>query len=980
MRWTALILAGGLVLGVAASAVSAAPPDDVSAFVGRPVASIAVDLGGRPAPDEVLSLITVQSGAPLSLESVRVSVRSLVTVGRFESVEVLATDSPAGVRLVFQVVPRRPVDSVAFTGDTGLSADELTDRVRQQYGVIPSSLRPDAMVRTVTTILKDEGYLSATATARLADSPNPDRATIVADVQAGARAMIHSVRVTGSSSLSTATVEQQAGIADGAPYRRRAIDDALVKVREGLRAQQYYEAEAVVESDMASPDGTAVDLTLHVDAGPRVLGPFFTGDPPPAGRPDDLVPMKAEHSDDDDLLDDARTQIEGLLRRDGYRDASAPYTKTRTPAGLVVSFAISRGPLFRIGSVKVTGNDTLPGDVIGKLLSVNADDPFSAAKVNSGVLALDAEYIRRGYYKAVVTPSVSAGGQPGSGASLVDVAVTIVEGPRATIAAVAFDPELPHVPVRDLRAAMRSRPGDPYIIAASSTDRASIETLYHDRGFPNAHVTITPVEADEHRAITLTVGIDEGPQIFVQDIRVIGNHRVDTPAIVDAMALKAGQPLGAAGVQKSRQQVQETFGLRSVSIAEEPVFNDDKRVHVIVTVEEAPATTIAWGGGILVDRRLVVNDDGTSSQRLDIGPRGSFEITRQNLGGRNRAVDFFTRLGVRSDPNNNNEFGFVEYVLQGSYQSHRIFQTNMDLSLIARSERDVQTGFDYDKQSLTGNLAYRASSRVTVNGQYALQFTKLFNQQKQIAEQLNIGRLFPQVRLSIVSGSVLWDRRNDPLAPSRGTLASAGIELAPKVIGSEVGFVKTQMQGAVYRQLDSDRRFVVAARGELGLAHGFEQQEFLDPALQPVKDPLTGQPVFFAFLPASERFFSGGGASVRGFNQDVLGESRIITNDGLSLGGNGLVVLNLELRTRLFKIAGRDFGVVTFTDAGNVFLNASDTNLTKLRGTVGFGFRYNSPLGPIRTDFGFKLSRLPFGTSNTLEPGWTWHLSVGEAF
>jgi len=71
---------------------------------------------------------------------------------------------------------------------------------------------------------------------------------------------------------------------------------------------------------------------------------------------------------------------------------------------------------------------------------------------------------------------------------------------------------------------------------------------------------------------------------------------------------------------------------------------------------------------------------------------------------------------------------------------------------------------------------------------------------------------------------------------------------------------------------------------------------------------------------------------------------------------------------------------VTFVYGGNVFLNASDTNLTQLRGTLGLGFRYNSPLGPIRLDYGFKLSRLPFGTSGVLEPGWTWHLSVGEAF
>jgi len=277
-------------------------------------------------------------------------------------------------------------------------------------------------------------------------------------------------------------------------------------------------------------------------------------------------------------------------------------------------------------------------------------------------------------------------------------------------------------------------------------------------------------------------------------------------------------------------------------------------------------------------------------------------------------------------------------------------------------------------------LTYQASRHVSVSGQYQLQFTKVFDQSIPTDEQLTIDREFPQVRLSTLSGSVLWDRRNDPIAPSNGTLASADLEVAPRALGSEVGFVKTLLQLSGYRAIDDAHRFVVAARAEVGLAHGFATQELTDPAGNAVLDPSTGQPVFVAALPASERFYSGGGSSVRGFDQDVLGVPLIITNDGLSLGGNGLVVLNLELRTRVGRVFGRDFGVVTFVDGGNVFLNASDTSLTALRGTTGFGFRYNSPLGPIRLDYGFKFTRLPFGTSGVLEPGWTWHLSVGEAF
>src|SRR5690606_23466022 len=107
-------------------------------------------------------------------------------------------------------------------------------------------------------------------------------------------------------------------------------------------------------------------------------------------------------------------------------------------------------------------------------------------------------------------------------------------------------------------------------------------------------------------------------------------------------------------------------------------------------------------------------------------------------------------------------------------------------------------------------------------------------------------------------------------------------------------------------------------------------------------------------LPASQRFFAGGSTTIRGFQLDRLGVPAIIDDNGLSRGGNGLLVFNLELRRRVGRLFGRDMGVVAFTDAGNVFNRASDIRLADIRPTAGFGLRYNSPLGPLRLDLGFK--------------------------
>jgi outer membrane protein insertion porin family len=99
-----------------------------------------------------------------------------------------------------------------------------------------------------------------------------------------------------------------------------------------------------------------------------------------------------------------------------------------------------------------------------------------------------------------------------------------------------------------------------------------------------------------------------------------------------------------------------------------------------------------------------------------------------------------------------------------------------------------------------------------------------------------------------------------------------------------------------------------------------------------------------------------------------------ITPAGFPLGGDAEIVLNAELRT---PVRG-PIGAVLFADAGNVFARATDVKLTNLLGSLGFGIRYRSPLGPIRVDLGFKLDRRIIG--GKLEPRTAIHFSIGQAF
>ena len=219
----------------------------------------------------------------------------------------------------------------------------------------------------------------------------------------------------------------------------------------------------------------------------------------------------------------------------------------------------------------------------------------------------------------------------------------------------------------------------------------------------------------------------------------------------------------------------------------------------------------------------------------------------------------------------------------------------------------------------------------------------------------------------MVSGAVSRDTRDDPLEPQRGTFVAADATIAARGIGSEVGFTKTFLQGFLYRNLGRPN-FVFAGGARIGLARAFLRlantvDENGNPQVVPVRD-----------LPASERFFTGGESTIRGYSLDSVGAPDTLTPKGFPKGGDAEVVLNAELRV---PIRGPVGGVV-FVDGGNVFARASDLDLSRLRGSVGFGARYRSPIGPIRIDLGFKLDRRVIGTS--LEPRFALHFSIGQAF
>ncbi|MGH9175455.1 MAG: POTRA domain-containing protein, partial [Vicinamibacterales bacterium] len=329
-----------------------------------------------------------------------------------------------------------------------------------------------------------------------------------------------------------------------------------------------------------------------------------------------------------------------------------------------------------------------------------------------------------------------------------------------------------------LRAPLGLAAGRPFYRLQLDADRDALERLYQNEGFRNARVEASTDLHEDGRRLDVHWTVHEGVRIIVDHVLVSGNVRTSDALIRREAALQPGKPLGDEALVESQRRLAALGLFRRVRIAELPHGSGDSR-DVLIEVEEAPSTTISYGGGLEAGRRLRLAADGVQAEeRIEVAPRGFLEVGRRNLWGKNRSVTLLTRVSFRPrdpavdsvDPADRGGYGFNEYRVVGTFREPRPFDAPGDLQFTAFLEQAIRSSFNFSRRGVRAEYARRLRESLTVGGRYALDRTRLFDEKIQPDDQLLIDRLFPRVRLSTFSGSVLRDSRDDVIDPARGTV------------------------------------------------------------------------------------------------------------------------------------------------------------------------------------------------------------------
>jgi outer membrane protein insertion porin family len=966
-----------LIVQVTAQVPAQAPPQaarGTADVVGKNIVATEIVLEGRHSDDPTLrDLVETRAGTPLLMATVRESMSHLYSLGRFQDIQVETFEVPGGINVRFNLIPIHVVERVEFRGNVGLGKDDLRRAVTDRFGSTPSPGRGAEVAQMLEGFYEDHGYLRATVRPTQEVFHDPDRTVLVFEINAGARARVAHAAIAGDPGEPQDAFLRRVHAQPGAFYQRTDVDDRLRDFVQRVRKKGHYQAIAS-HRFRESADGTSVDLDFELQVGPLV-SLKFDGDPIPADKIQELVPVRAESSAEEDLIEDSERRLTEYLRQQGYWKASVVASRQTVDGRLVITFTVRQGLLYRIddGGVDVAGNASVPIEALQpSLIRLQAGMPYTSASLDAATGTIRALYLARGFAQSKITSAENERNPAPNGEGRVKPAIVIVEGPRTRIGSITFRGNTAFSS-EHLTARLQIGPGQAYFEPSIIRDRDALQLEYLNRGYAAATISVVPSVSADSSTADLLFDVREGPQTIVDHILIVGNVKTAPEVIQREILLRSGQPLGLTDLIESQRRLGALGLFRRIRITEIS-HSGSERHDVLITVEESPSTSIGYGAGLEATRLLRADDAGIARERFEVAPRGFFEVGRRNLGGRNRSLNLYSRLALRPDvasSGQTTQFGFAEYRVVGTYREPRAFGINADFGVSVAAEQGVRSSFNFERKGANVEVLKRLTARVRIGGRYSLQTTRTFDETFSDEDNpTTIERIFPRVRVSAFSGSVSRDSRDDVLDPTRGMFVSAEGSLAARALGGQVGFMKSFAQASWFRKVPGRKGVIFAGRMAFGAADGFPRSvQVVDAAGNPVAD----QFVIVEDLPASERFFAGGDTTIRGYALDSVGADNTITPSGFPRGGNGMVLLNAELRVPVWNALGAAF----FIDGGNVFERASQIDFTELRSSVGFGFRYRSPIGPVRFDLGFKLGEQRFGSDTRR---WVPHLSIGHAF
>jgi outer membrane protein assembly complex protein YaeT len=492
------------------------------------------------------------------------------------------------------------------------------------------------------------------------------------------------------------------------------------------------------------------------------------------------------------------------------------------------------------------------------------------------------------------------------------IRITIQEGVRTRIAEVGFS-GIAAFKRTEVLAGVSVKPGNWLINKELRAAEDTIATFYKNSGYPYIEIHLIVDTADTAARVAFIV--NEGKLAHIKDVQVWGNKKVAAPVILTTTEIRPGERFSLRRIYDAQRRLYAT-GLFD-RLRYRLLGFEEKKDSLVLSfdVHEQPPHTVGFGLGFETPNRLLF----------------SFDWEHLNLLNQGQVVS----LSGEFSPDFYGEYIGNFYI---NYRVPYILRTRTNFNLRPFFNREVTKDSTRTKILIQNSWGAEAGMSRDLSKEWRLYSLGRYKKVIQTYTDSTFKDSTTRGTTNSLSAGVVYDIRNDPFNPRKGVYLTPVLEAAGGLLKGDNDFYRMTYEGRCFYS-------IFALRVKVGVIIPYGRT---------------------SVVPTSEEFSLGGGNSLRGYKDKSIGP----VVDSLNRHyGDFLVNTNFELRSPFYK----NFGLVLFFDGGEITTKLNEFNFAEYEYSTGVGLRYNTPIGPVRIDYGRRLK-------NPKPDGWGIYLGLFQVF
>lgn len=621
-----------------------------------------------------------------------------------------------------------------------------------------------------------------------------------------------------------------------------------------------------------------------------------------------------------------KSDVQGLLKfyeEKGYFLASVDFQEKKiNDENTELIFNIKEYDKVKVKKINFLGNVAFKDEELKSILQTQEDSLFSfmsgtgnfkEINFQNDIERLKYFYRMKGYLQINIgTPEITVSEDK----KWVFITMKMTEGPQFTVNKITFQGEV-LFPENELHEKMVLKEQETYSEESLRKDIQMLTEMYQDEGYAFANVIRNLNVVPGENKVDVEFSFEKGKIAYFGRVKIKGNPKSRDKVIRREITIKEGQKFNGTALRQSRENVQRLGFYEPDSIVFNTVSPKDKEdvLDVEVSVKEKNTGQISLGAG------------------YSTATGGFFQasVTQSNFRGMGQNLSFSLNLAKSS---NTFSVDFTEpYFLDTKWLlGGGVFVSNNDTSS-SYSER---------RKGLNVRVGYPIMTFTNLYVTYKLEDTTIKS-----VDDPTIDKALENGLASSIQTSIVHDKRDDRSDPRKGYYLSYSTEYTG--VGGDKKWLKNEAEGRGYYPVIGD--LIFRTRFYAGKIDQVDSRK----------------------IPRTEKFTLGGSRNLRGYSYEDIGPTaRMKGTDGVvqdfNLGGQFMSFTNFELQHPLSREAGLKW--VLFFDAGH----AGDLKNVKVYTDYGFGFRWFSPIGVLRFEFGYPL------TGKFKEQGSQFHFDIGQLF